>query len=268
MRDETGSPIAHYSYLGPRHAPLTRADGNGTVMSAVYDGLSRLRQLTTQHPIQGLIAEFIYGLTQGGLVAYEARSHEQGHGDVYRYDGLARLREVVVGSDDPALESENPGSTTWEWARLYELSDESHRTQVTTTPFRGAPGTVTYTTDPLRHYYTEVGGEVREHNAAGDLLTAGHREFVYNWADRLTEVKDNGQTIASYTYNALGRRQTKTVSGVTTRFIYAGPWVLEEYRNGALEAINDFGNNPKFRIIWSCPNSGRSGAGFRLSHST
>ncbi|MEW6743536.1 MAG: RHS repeat-associated core domain-containing protein, partial [Planctomycetota bacterium] len=242
VRDESGASIARYTYLGPRHSVLSRVHGNDTALSVVFDGLGRVTQVRTDHPTQGVIAEFLYGLTEGGLVAYEQRTHEQGHGDVYRYDGLTRLREVVVGSDDPASESQDPGSTTWEWARLYELSGDSHRTQVATTPFGGTPDPVLYTTDPQRHYYTTVGGETRQHNPTGDLVAAGAREFTYDWADRLIEVKENGQIIATYTYDAIGRRQSKTVAGVTTRFIYAGPWVIEEYRNGVLEAVNDFGD--------------------------
>ena len=52
-----------------------------------------------------------------------------------------------------------------------------------------------------------------------------------------TLVQDAGVTIASYTYDALDRRITKTVGTKTTRYVYAGSWIIEEYvTDGAPEA--------------------------------
>jgi YD repeat-containing protein len=105
--------------------------------------------------------------------------------------------------------------------------------QYTITPFVLAP-----------EQYDENGNLVGRATAAGAELV-----FQYDYADRLVEVAD-GQTgvlqpIASYNYDALGRRIRKTIypSGlppVTTQFTYAGEDedcdgdIIEERVNGVL----------------------------------
>ena len=49
----------------------------------------------------------------------------------------------------------------------------------------------------------------------------------YDAVNRMTTYAD-AEDLASYAYDALGRRVAKTVGGVTTRYIYAGERVIEE----------------------------------------
>jgi RHS repeat-associated protein len=44
--------------------------------------------------------------------------------------------------------------------------------------------------------------------------------FTYNNANRLVMIQISGTTLATYGVNALGQRVSKTVSGITTRFVY------------------------------------------------
>jgi len=54
----------------------------------------------------------------------------------------------------------------------------------------------------------------------GYLNGASSLAWTYNNANRLTQIQSNGTTIASYAVSALGQRVSKTVSGVTTLFVY------------------------------------------------
>ena len=54
------------------------------------------------------------------------------------------------------------------------------------------------------------------------------KTYVYNAADRLSEVKQNSQTMASYQYDPLGRRISKTVNGQITYFVYGEEGLLAE----------------------------------------
>jgi len=55
--------------------------------------------------------------------------------------------------------------------------------------------------------------------------------------DRLVEVKDSQTSVATYTYDALNRRVTRTASSTTTRFIYDGSRVIEEYQPGSPDTL-------------------------------
>ena len=74
--------------------------------------------------------------------------------------------------------------------------------------------------------YTTLG----ETHSDGDFI------YGYNQAQRLDNVTQNGQTVASYQYNANGERVSKTVGSTTTVFHYdlAGNLLAETDANGNL----------------------------------
>jgi RHS repeat-associated protein len=53
--------------------------------------------------------------------------------------------------------------------------------------------------------------------------------ITYDWADRLVTVAQNGATIATYSYDALNRRVSKTASAGTTNYVYNYNQLIEEY---------------------------------------
>ena len=62
----------------------------------------------------------------------------------------------------------------------------------------------------------------------GNPTSNGKLNYIYDGENRLKEVKQGANTIASYTYDYMGRRTSKTVSGVTTYFHYDGWNVVAE----------------------------------------
>jgi len=67
----------------------------------------------------------------------------------------------------------------------------------------------------------------------GNLLTDGTRIFVYDAFNRMVKVlnRANNSEIAKYGYDAFGNRVLKTVDNITTRYVYSGKQVIEEYTN-------------------------------------
>jgi RHS repeat-associated protein len=241
IRDETNAVVATNQWLGASRALLSRQFGNGTQLLVGRDGLTRVNSI--RHEIassHALIAQTTNGLTSGGLVGYETFAHRQNKGNVFRYDGLGRVTDAKMGSSNPAAEWANPGTTSFDLDEQFSIGAEDHRLQVTQVPSSGPPSVTSYVTDPLREYYTQIGGVARTYTENGNLRTIANRTFTYDWADHLVDVHDGANGVATYTYDALGRRQTKTVSGVVTRYVYAGAWLLEEYVNGTLEAVHDY----------------------------
>ncbi len=82
----------------------------------------------------------------------------------------------------------------------------------------GAPTTLEYAPDSNR--LTAIDGIPRERDPAGNLTADrnGARTFEYTAAGRLWKVYENGQLVATYTYNALGQRVRKDTS--TEHIVY------------------------------------------------
>ena len=83
--------------------------------------------------------------------------------------------------------------------------------------------------NPANEYAT-VGGQSVQYDAAGNLVVdEDGRQYDYDSQNRLIAVRDAGmQTLATYMYDALGRRIVSDIDGVVTRFYHDGVSVIEE----------------------------------------
>ena len=106
--------------------------------------------------------------------------------------------------------------------------------------------TVSYTANNLDQY-TAVGAVTPTYDGNGNLTFDGTFTYGYDAESRLTSVTQGGTTVATYAYDALGHRKSKTVG--TTTAIYVrdpGNRALLDY-NGATGAVLDwyaFGAGP------------------------
>ena len=162
-----------------------------------------------------------------------------GKGDVYAYDWAYRLSNARYDVTNPATEVANPGSQAYAKLVTYTLDGLGNRSQVQTTVVPGAPVTVSYSTDVVNQY-TAVGGVNRTHDNNGNLSDDGTRIFRYDYANRITRRSSRRRTPRSRPTGSTlwGRRVEKAVNGgATTRFVYDGQHILEEYDgNDVLQA--------------------------------
>jgi YD repeat-containing protein len=80
--------------------------------------------------------------------------------------------------------------------------------------------------------FTTVGGTTRSHDGNGNLTDDGTYKFGYDFENRLVELRNSttNALIASYRYDALGRRVEKAINGgATTRYVLDGVQVVEEF---------------------------------------
>jgi RHS repeat-associated protein len=78
----------------------------------------------------------------------------------------------------------------------------------------------------------------------GNLASDGLLKYYYDCENRLMEVTDaNDDAVASYRYDFAGRRVSKTVGGVTTKYVYDGDQVIAEY-NGSDTLLRKFVYGP------------------------
>src|SRR6266571_1271385 len=83
--------------------------------------------------------------------------------------------------------------------------------------YPAAASPVSYTADALNRY-TAVGAVSPTYDANSNLTSDGTFTLGYDSENRLTSASGAGNT-ASYTWDAQGRRKTKTVNGSTTVFV-------------------------------------------------
>ncbi len=91
--------------------------------------------------------------------------------------------------------------------------------------------------------YTSISGGISftpQYDAYGNLLNDADHQYRYNLNNKLVGVDAN---TASYAYDALGRRISKTTSSGTEAFYYAGDQMVEEYNGNKLAASYVYGNN-------------------------
>jgi RHS repeat-associated protein len=74
---------------------------------------------------------------------------------------------------------------------------------------------------------TAIGATTLTYDANGNLTGDGANSYVWNARDQLTEIRQ-GATIATFSYDAFGRRIQKTVNGTTTGFLYDGADIVQE----------------------------------------
>ncbi len=242
-----GTNIATFTYQGAGRLATT-SNQNGTSTEYSWDGFARIRDI--DHKLGGgqTLHKFTYAydkvhnrrmeqntfdatwvgtLPQAVQTFLAARNTK---GDVYAYDWAYRLTDVRYDTTNPLQEVQNPGSQAFVKNTQYVMDGLGNRSQVLTSP-PTPPSTVTYASDVVNQY-TQVGGVTRTHDNNGNLTDDGTYLFAYDFENRLVEVKlkSTQALVATYRYDALGRRVEKAVSGgATTRYVLDGQQVIEEY---------------------------------------
>ena len=87
------------------------------------------------------------------------------------------------------------------------------------------------------HRQTQYNGQNLTYDANGNLTGDGTRTYVWNSRDQLVQILQGGNAIASYSYDALGRRIGKTESGITTNYLYDGLDAVQERQGSTLNPI-------------------------------
>ncbi|MFC5435995.1 RHS repeat-associated core domain-containing protein [Rhodanobacter umsongensis] len=196
--------------------------GNGQTVTRIYDANYRVTDLTSP----ALNLHFARD-AMGNIIALGNAPSANPATETYSYDPLNRLNGISDAGT--ALES-------------YTYNPTGDRLSKT------APGLATgaylYTTGT--HQLASVGNAPRANdangNTTGSVIGGETFGFGYNGRNRLTVAQRNGQTVGTYTYNALGQRIGKVATfpqAVTERYAY----------NEASQLIGEYGTSNR-DYIW------------------
>ena len=178
--------------------------GNGQTVTRTYDANYRLTDLTSP-----AVALHFARDAMGNITALGNAHGANPATETYSYDPLSRLA-AVTEANGSTLES-------------YTYNQTGDRLSKT------APGLATgaylYTTGT--HQLASIGNATRANdangNTTGSVIGGNTYGFGYNERNRLTLAQLNGQTVGTYTYNALGERIGKVATfpqAVTERYGY------------------------------------------------
>jgi RHS repeat-associated protein len=204
----------------------------GATRAVSYDPLQRPTRIKSESLVATLL-DYEYQYDVGGNIT--RRTTEDGE-YLYGYDALGRLTEAAP----PLGLQQGPGNPDGLPLEQYTY-DGVHNRQTSA----HQPGPWVYNeNNELQSYGVDVNQETYEYDANGNtrLQKTGDptnpsrtREFLYNAAERLSEIKDNDATIAKYQYDPMGRRFKKEVNGTVTWFQYADEGLIAEFaQNGTL----------------------------------
>jgi RHS repeat-associated protein len=207
--------IASCAWIGVRKKTTTFQ--SGARRTNYYAGF-REEIESVRHETSALatIVRLDYGFNKVHDRAYERFGASGSSGDAFVYDKIRRLTTAWMGSTTPTAPAGNPYVKKID----HNYDDDGNRTSVVTTVYQQAPQTTSYTTNNLNEY-TAVGGTTQVSDANGNLTDNGTYLFVYDYKNHIVQVKlkSTSAVIASYRYDALGRRVEKNVGGTVERHI-------------------------------------------------
>jgi RHS repeat-associated protein len=179
-----GQPTVNYSYDNANRL-LQIAQGS-SVVSFTYDAAGRRTSLT---------------LPNGVLVEYA-------------YDAASRLTSITYKQN----------GTTVLGDLTYEYDQNGNRTKIGGSFARtGIPQGVSSTAYNSANHQTTFGDKTLTYDNNGNLtsITDSNGTTLYTWNARNQLVGITGPSVnATFLYDAFGRRETKTVNGNTTEFLY------------------------------------------------
>ncbi len=221
-----GPTLATYQYAGLRAPQVTLT--NSVVRTQTYDALQRVTHVEYTRNTTSL-RKFQYVFDLAGNRLLEKRHHAGGTGDNYTLDSLYRTVLIKAGVADPVLEHQTPGSqtVTTTTAPTYDLAGS--RTQVAVTS-GGTTTTASYSVDSL-NFYTAVGGTTHARDANGNLTDDGVNLYEWDYRNRLVRIrkKSDSSVVATYEYDAIGRRKGKSTSAGSTTVYWVGFQVSMAY---------------------------------------
>ncbi|MFC4763902.1 RHS repeat-associated core domain-containing protein [Dyella koreensis] len=199
----TGNTVSNIVYLP--FGPVTSYTlGNGQTITRAYDANYALTDVTSS----ALNLHFAHD-AMGNITALGNNAGANPATETYSYDPLYRLTGVS-----------SPSGTAIEAYTYSKTGDRLSKTSA-------GLATGTYGYQANTHWLTSIGTSARSYDANGNTTgnSSGGETFGYgyNERNRLTVVQRNGQTVATYVYNAAGQRIAKAATfpqSVNLRFAY------------------------------------------------
>lgn len=246
-----------YSYDGGDRLSQV-VDSQGGTVTRSYDGLDRLTQETTG---QGTVSYGYDNASRRSSMTVAGQSAVS-----YSYDNADRLTGITRGSDNVGFTYDAAGRpatltlpngivATYSYDVANQLTGLSYaqgstlvgdlsygydavgqRVQMGGSLARlKLPTAVSSASYNAANQLTNWGGAAQSYDANGNLTSDGTNTYTWDSRNRLTGI--SGGATASFVYDGLNRRTSKTVAGTATGFVYDGLNPVQEL-NGSTPTAN------------------------------
>ncbi len=84
---------------------------------------------------------------------------------------------------------------------------------------------------------TSYNGQALSYDANGNLTNDGGRTYVWNAREQLAEIRQGGNVVASFSYDAMGRRTGRSEGGTSTAYLYDGIDAVQQTVGGVARPI-------------------------------
>ncbi|MEK7747562.1 MAG: RHS repeat-associated core domain-containing protein [Nitrospirota bacterium] len=234
-----GQPTVTYTYDKANH--LTGIAQGTTTVTLLYDAAGRRIRVTLPNKVVGRYAydraSRITGITYSrtvrkktytvGSVSYEYdrvgnRKYVGGMSSDtdYDYDDLSRLTEVREG---PNQSTTYTYDAVGNWTKIINVERKFKKW--------GSEVSAVYNDG---NQMVQSGGQVLTYDANGNLLFDGAKTYTWDARNRLIGITSSGRLTASFSYDALGRRVSKTINGSKTEYLYDGNDIVAEINGGVV----------------------------------
>jgi RHS repeat-associated protein len=235
--DGTARSIA-YQYDAHGNRTLLQASSGHTLLYT-YDALDRMTALRESGPVTMVAFSYDNAARRSGLSFGPAALTTST--ETYGYDSLSRLTSLThdlanTASDQAQTFGYNPASQIASRTSSNDLYASNTAYAVNRN----------YSVNGLNQY-TAAGSASFAYDANGNLTSDGARTFTYDAESRLVAAS-GGVTLA---YDPLGRLWQVNGASGTTRFVYDGDRLLEEYNSAGVRTRGyAWGPNPDEPLIW------------------
>lgn len=215
-----GGTTEAYTYDADAN-PLTKKTRQGDTITFTYDTLNRL---ATKAPPSSPLVTYSYDLvghptgisdTSSAIAAVAATAS---YAATYSYDALNR---PIMANWTPAVAQTAPTQSGVTFAHGYDADDRRVSQSASDKDWllypAGASST-SYTANSLNQY-SAVGAASPTYDGNGNLINDGTLSYGYDPESRLVSVAQGSTTLGAYTFDAQGRRKSKTAGGTTTIYV-------------------------------------------------
>jgi RHS repeat-associated protein len=276
---QTPQGTLSYSYDNASNLLTTRSSNvNGVNTSYSYDALNRLNGVTDNAPVTGTrSATGASSMTYDAVGNLSSVTTPNGVSHSYTYNNLNRLTNVSLSKGATTLASyaytlgaagnrlsvteQNGRVVSYSYDALYRLTQE----QIANDPIAANNGTLGYSYDAVGNRLSRAStitavassNSTYDNNdrlssdaydANGNTVSSNGNGYGYDFENRLLKLNAGTANEVSYVYDGDGNRVSKTVGGVTTKYLvdvnnltgYAQ--VVEEIVSGAVQRVYVYGH--------------------------
>ena len=212
--ETTGQGAITYQYDNANRRSQLQVAGQTAVVYG-YDDADRLMSVTQGTTVVGFgydNADRRTSLSLPGNLSLD-----------YGYDDASQLLSITY---------KHSGSTIGDLAYSYDLAGRRATTSGSYARLN-LPAAVTSATYNVNNQLTKWGSTNITYDLNGNMNGDGTNTYSWNARNQLSAVTKSGQTLPSFTYDAFGRRQKKTLGATVTSYLYDGGNTVQELTGGS-----------------------------------